>query len=172
MERGTDGGNEERRRQLVLIEKAQYARQTIDCAIFAARENFVVQNACREARGCVVDVEGERHGDARTAGPRLRLETTPCADVKHLPAQLVDCQLGSWQRVLWRRLRAQIPSQSDYDRNSNGQKTDFSSHMPSHRAAVVAIASAERNVRAAKVSVPLVHPPVGNVGAPTTNKFE
>src|SRR5262249_38963263 len=34
-----------------------------------------------------------------------------------------------------------------------------------------AIRSADRNVSATNVSVPLVHPPVGRVGEPTTNKF-
>ena len=39
------------------------------------------------------------------------------------------------------------------------------------QAYVRAICSAERSVSATKVSVPLVHPPVGVVGAPTTNRF-
>jgi hypothetical protein len=34
-----------------------------------------------------------------------------------------------------------------------------------------AMAGAERSVSAANVSVPFVHPPVGSVGEPTTNRF-
>ena len=40
-----------------------------------------------------------------------------------------------------------------------------------HTLIVLAISSADRRVSATKVSVPFVHPPVGVVGAPTTNRF-
>jgi hypothetical protein len=36
---------------------------------------------------------------------------------------------------------------------------------------LLATSVADRSVNAAKVSVPLVQPPVGSVGAPTTKRF-
>ena len=90
--------NEERRGHLLAIEHAEDSRQAVDRAVLAARQDFVIEVAGRQRRGGVVDVERQAHRDAGAVGPRA-FQTLAGADVKHLRLQLIDGQLGAWERI-------------------------------------------------------------------------
>ena len=64
------------------------------------------------------------------------------------------------QREIRQRLGREDRAQKQKDYSSHGQAWKF-----------FAISPADRNVSATNVSVPFVHPAVGCVGAPTTNRF-
>ena len=181
VQRDADRGNEKRRRHLMLVEHSQDARQAVHGAVLAARDHFVVERAGRQRGGGVVHVERERHRHARAARPRRRLEPLPGADVEHLLLELVDRQLRARQRIRLRRLRVDRQADPEQDAQQQGEATE--SCRIDHRCSPRALerihrqrrrgttSFADRSVSAANVSVPLVQPAVGSVGAPTTKRF-
>ena len=103
VEQVADRGDEERRRQLVLVEQPQDARHAVDRAVLAARDRFRDQVAGGEIRGRVVDVEAQADRDARAVGPRRRLQPLAGADVEHLRLELRQRQLRPRLRPRLRR---------------------------------------------------------------------
>src|SRR4030095_8366287 len=67
--------------------------------------------------------------------------------------------------------RSQAQSQSKVPPPSQSRVPTQSPASSPYTREAAAIACAERSVSATKVSVPFVQPPVGSVGAPTTNRF-
>ena len=98
MQHRAGGRDEERCRDLLAIEHAEDPRQAVDGAVFAAREDLVIEIAGRQRRGGVVDVERQADGDLRAVRPRA-LQSLAGADVKHLRLQLIDRELRAGQRI-------------------------------------------------------------------------
>jgi len=95
-----DGGNEEGRRNLMLVEQPQNPRQSVDRAVLTARDALGDEIPRREIGGRVVDVEAQADGDACAVRPRLRLQPFAGADVKHLRLDLIERQLRPRLRTL------------------------------------------------------------------------
>jgi hypothetical protein len=76
----------------LAIQQPQDARQAVDGAVFAAREDLVIEVAGRERRGGVVDVERQPNRDPCAVRPGA-FQPFAGADVKHLRLELVDRQL-------------------------------------------------------------------------------
>ncbi len=111
-----DGRDEERRRQLVLVQQPQDPRHAVDGAVLAAGNHFRDQVAGGQLRRRVVDVEAQAHRDARAVGPRGRLQPLAGADVEHLRVDLGERQLRP-------RLRPRLREQ-----RGTGEQRDSRTH--------------------------------------------
>ena len=91
MQQVADRRDEERRRQLVLVEQPQDARQAVDGAV-TRRARSTPRSDCRSRASArrVVDVEAEADRHPRAVGPRRRLQPLAGADVEHLRFDLAS----------------------------------------------------------------------------------
>ena len=83
-------GDVEGRRHVLPREHAENAGETVDGAVFTARQRFRSEIAAPKRGRRVIDVEAQRHRDLGAVRPRRRFEPPAGTEMEHLPFQLID----------------------------------------------------------------------------------